>query len=144
MKQTELLELMGAFDASGLSALEWEREGERIRLEKAAAAPLTAALTAAQTIMPAAQETCAAPEAADCLTVKSPLVGVFYAARSPEEAPFVREGDAVKKGQVLCLIEAMKMMSELTAPADGTVRRILVKNEEVVSFDQILFEVTPC
>ncbi len=76
--------------------------------------------------------------------VKAPLVGVFYAAPSPEEKPFVAIGDSVKKGQTLCLLEAMKMMSEVTCPVDGVVKNILVSNEAVVGFDDVLFEVEQC
>ncbi len=76
--------------------------------------------------------------------VKAPLVGVFYAAPSPEEKPFVMIGDSVKKGQTLCLLEAMKMMSEVTSPVDGVVKNILVNNEAVVGFEDVLFEVEEC
>lgn len=71
--------------------------------------------------------------------VKSPLVGVFYAAPSPEEEAYVQVGSAVKKGQILCLVEAMKMMSEITAPRDGVVKKIFVKNQDVVGFEDSLF-----
>ncbi len=71
--------------------------------------------------------------------VKAPLVGVFYAASSPEAEAYVQVGSQVKKGQVLCLIEAMKMMSEVTAPNDGRIEKIYVKNADLVEFDQPLF-----
>ncbi len=71
--------------------------------------------------------------------VKAPLVGVFYAASSPEAEAYVQVGSLVKKGQVLCLIEAMKMMSEVTAPVDGRIEKIYVKNADLVEFDQPLF-----
>lgn len=71
--------------------------------------------------------------------VKSPLVGTFYAAASPESAPFVKEGDRVTKGQVLGIVEAMKLMNEIESEFDGTVREILVKNEQMVEFGQPMF-----
>ena len=71
--------------------------------------------------------------------VLAPLVGVFYASPSPEEAPYVKVGDAVKAGQVICLIEAMKMMSEITAPRDGVIKEIYVSNQDVVGFEEKLF-----
>ena len=71
--------------------------------------------------------------------VKAPLVGVFYSAPSPDEKPYVQVGDKVKAGQVLCLIEAMKMMSEITAPRDGVIKEIYVKNQDVVGFEEQLF-----
>ena len=71
--------------------------------------------------------------------VKSPLAGVFYAASSPDAAPFVQAGDRVKKGDTLCIIEAMKVMNELTADADGEVEAVLAENGQIVEYGQPLF-----
>lgn len=71
--------------------------------------------------------------------VKSPLVGTFYQSASPESEPFVKEGDTVKKGQVLGIVEAMKLMNEIESEYDGTVKEILVKNEQMVEFGQPMF-----
>lgn len=71
--------------------------------------------------------------------VKSPLVGVYYSASGPNEEPFVTKGQQVKKGDVLCIVEAMKVMNEIVAKKDCTIRDILVSNEEIVEFDQDLF-----
>ena len=71
--------------------------------------------------------------------VKCPLVGTFYASPSPEEAPYVAVGDTVKKGQVLGIVEAMKLMNDIESEFDGTVTEILVNNEEVVEYGQPLF-----
>jgi len=71
--------------------------------------------------------------------VKSPLVGTFYNASSPDAEAFVKVGDAVKKGQVLGIVEAMKLMNEIESEFDGTVEQILVENEEVVEYGQPLF-----
>lgn len=68
-----------------------------------------------------------------------PLVGVFYAAPSPEDAPYVTVGTQVKKGDVLCLVEAMKLMNEITAEKDGTVTQICAENGQVVEYGQPLF-----
>lgn len=73
--------------------------------------------------------------------VTSPLVGVFYAASSPDAEPFVKTGDQVKKGQVLGIIEAMKLMNDIECEYDGVVEAILVKNEEVVEYGQPLFRI---
>lgn len=71
--------------------------------------------------------------------VTCPLVGVFYAAASPEDAPFVTVGSSVKKGDVLCIVEAMKLMNEITAEKDGVVTQICVENGQVVEYGQPLF-----
>jgi len=71
--------------------------------------------------------------------IKSPLVGTFYRAPSPGAEPFVKEGDFVKKGQVLCIIEAMKVMNEIESDVDGIVERILVENGKPVEYGQELF-----
>ena len=73
--------------------------------------------------------------------VKAPLVGIFYAAASPDTEAYVQVGSKVKKGDVLCLIEAMKMMSEITAPKDGVIEKIFVKNQDVVGFEDPLFAI---
>jgi len=71
--------------------------------------------------------------------VTAPLAGVFYAAPAPDAEPFVKVGDKVKKGDVLCIIEAMKIMNEITADRDGEIADICVKNEQIVEFGQTLF-----
>ena len=71
--------------------------------------------------------------------VKSPLVGTYYAASSPENPPFVKVGDKVSKGQVLGIVEAMKLMNEIESEFDGTVKEILVENEQMVEFGQPMF-----
>ncbi len=92
----------------------------------------TAAL-AAQAVPEAAQPEYTGEE------VKSPLVGTFYSAPSPEDAPFVKVGDTVKKGQTLGIVEAMKLMNEIESEYDGVVQAILVENEEIVEYGQPLF-----
>jgi acetyl-CoA carboxylase biotin carboxyl carrier protein len=73
--------------------------------------------------------------------VKSPIVGVFYAAPSPDVEPFVTIGSKVKKGDVLCIVEAMKLMNEITAECDGEIVDICVKNGEITEFGQVLFKI---
>lgn len=85
-----------------------------------------------------------APEAVETSyqEVKSPMVGVFYSAPSPDSEPFVSEGNRVKKGDVLCVIEAMKLMNEVNAESDGTVVEVCVENGQVVEYGQTLFRIT--
>jgi len=73
--------------------------------------------------------------------IKSPLVGTFYAASTPQGKPYVDVGTHVKKGQVVCIIEAMKIMNEITSPFDGVVKEIFVNNGDVIGFNQSLMRV---
>ena len=98
-----------------------------------AAAPVAAA-PAAATPAPAA-----APAQEAGTPVKSPMVGTFYAASAPGAAPYVTFGTAVKKGQTLCIIEAMKLLNEIEAETDGVIKQILVENAEPVEYGQVLF-----
>ena len=106
----------------------------------AGAAPVPAA---AQAPAPAGGEEAASEngDAAAGNVVASPLVGTFYAAASPDAEPFVKVGDTVKKGQVLGIIEAMKLMNEIESEYDGVVEAILVNNEDTVEFGQPLFRI---
>ncbi|MDL2344529.1 acetyl-CoA carboxylase biotin carboxyl carrier protein [Deinococcus sp. MIMF12] len=101
-----------------------------------APAPTTPASTPAETPAPAAPP---AKPASAGTPVKAPIVGTFYASSSPDAAPYVKVGDTVQAGQVLCIIEAMKLMNEIEAEASGTLREILVKNAEPVEYGQTLF-----
>ncbi len=149
MEQRELFELLSRFEQSALSCLEWTEGDFRLRMEKPAGAsgqaqqpaPLPTAVPA-ESAEPAAETGEAASEKRE--TVRSPIVGVYYAAPSPDEPPYVKIGDRVQKGQVLCLVEAMKMMNELKSPVDGMIKGIFGINGELVEFDQVLFEVEPC
>ena len=135
MELQELYGLMDRFAASGLTALEWEREGERVALRREAVVSAISAAVPSST--PAAPEE--AKEQGEAVT--APLVGVFYAAPAPEEPPYVTAGAQVKKGDTLCLIEAMKMMSEVPAPADCVVEEVLVKDGEAVGVGTPLFRI---
>ena len=85
------------------------------------------------------EKTEAVMDAASGTCVKSPLVGTFYASSGPEEAPFVSVGDTVKKGQVLGIVEAMKLMNEIESETDGVVKAIYVENEQMVEYGQPMF-----
>ena len=149
MKIDEIKELIQALEQSQLTSLEVSQGNDRLRLEKNYAAVQSAPVTAApmqqpvaQPVMQAAPQESVAPVSAPQpkgTAVKSPIVGVFYAAPSPEDAPYVTVGSQVKKGDVLCLVEAMKLMNEITAEQDGVITEICVENAEVVEYGQPLF-----
>lgn len=134
MELQEVYALMERFAASGLTALEWEKEGERVMLRREAAATAVPAAVPAPDLREEAKA-----EEGDLVT--APLVGVFYAAPAPEEPPYVTPGASVKKGDTLCLIEAMKMMSEIPAPADCVVEEVLVRDGEAVGVGVPLFRI---
>ena len=79
----------------------------------------------------------------DTLEIKSPMPGVFYSSKSPEASPFVNEGDNVKSGQVICIIESMKIMNEIESEFDGTIMKVNVKNGDPVEYNQPLFVIKP-
>ncbi|MFC4638898.1 acetyl-CoA carboxylase biotin carboxyl carrier protein [Deinococcus hohokamensis] len=108
----------------------------------AAPSPATEAATPAAPEASSAEVTLAAPEAKPASAgtpVKAPIVGTFYSASSPDAPAYVKVGDTVQAGQVLCIIEAMKLMNEIEAEQGGVVREILVKNAEPVEYGQTLF-----
>ena len=143
MKLSEIQELMRSFDASGITVLEVSGDGTTLRMQKGCAVPAPLLMPGSAPAVPKAAPAAsdapvpAAPKAEPApgvVAVKAPIVGVVYAAQSPSDAPFVQVGQEVKKGQPLCLIEAMKMMNEVTAPADGVVKAILFQNGELAEF----------
>lgn len=140
----EICALMERFEASSIQHFELEQKDFRLALDKAlpaVPAVIPAPVPGAVIPAPAAPAPAApvpAPEAEGSF-IKAPLVGTFYAASSPDAAPFAPVGTAVKKGQTVCILEAMKMMSEVPAPADGIIAEVLVSDGELVGFDQPLF-----
>lgn len=135
--------LMERFERSSLTGLELEQNGTRLKLDKTvavAAAPTAtvAAVSAVQTPAAPAPQT-ESQEAGEY--IKAPLVGTFYAAAGPDSEPFVKVGDQVKKGQTVCILEAMKMMSEIPAPMDCVIEEILVENGSLAEYDAPLFRV---
>ena len=121
-----------------LNCLEITEQDTKIRLVRAGQGPIMNAIpvTHPQTAMPAAESK---PETAGYEEITSPMVGVFYEAPAENADPFVKKGDRVKKGDTLCIIEAMKLMNEVTAEQDGVIQEICVKNGETVEFGTVLF-----
>ena len=141
----ELRQLMEAFSASGLTALTL-KDGDfvlKLGAEKAAApvymAPLAGVPAAAPAAVPAAAPSptpAEAPDLPEGKVVKSPIVGTFYAAASPDKPPYVQVGSEVSEGDVLFIIESMKLMNEVTSEFSGRVEKILVENGQPVEYGQ--------
>lgn len=148
MNIKQIRELAQIAAENGLSAIEIAEGENRVRIERAVAAP--AAVPAVVSMpAPAAAPTAPAPAPAAEETnvdfnrtreIKSPMVGVFYAAPSPDAKPFVEVGSKVKKGDIVCIVEAMKLMNEITAEFDGEVVDVCVHNGDVVEYGQTLFK----
>jgi len=150
----KLLEML---DESTVDSLEISSEkGMRIRLSKsgparavmpmaaAQAAPIAvAAPVAAALAAPAPAPAAAEPAKSNAIEVKSPMVGTFYGAPEPGAAPYVAVGQTVKQGQVLCIIEAMKIMNEIESEVSGTVVEVCGQDAHPVEFGQVLFRVRP-
>jgi acetyl-CoA carboxylase biotin carboxyl carrier protein len=152
----EILELMREHE---LVEFELQREGETIRLRKHSpaqwAGPIGAAPAAAYHPPAAAPAAAAAPQGGvapvleptsedmDLAIVKSPIVGTFYRSAEPGAPAFVETGGKVKKGQVLCIIEAMKLMNEINAECDGEIVKVYVENGQAVQYGERLFAIRP-
>lgn len=127
----------------GLTSLEWSHDGESLKLGRnqssmsgecvpqATVQAVAAAASASVTLPPAKED--------EGTVVEAPMVGVLYLSPSPDSSPFVKVGDSVKRGDVLCIIEAMKLMNEITAEQDGVIAGIEAANGQIVEFGQPLF-----
>ena len=160
MTLEEIKQLIEFIKGHDLSEFELEQDGVKIRIKSGAnhhhvvavpqlpaqmpmmAAPPMAA--AAGAVAPAATAAPAAAEAGgELCIVKSPIVGTFYRSAEPGAKPFVSVGDTVKKGQVLCIIEAMKLMNEIDSEYDGEVTSIYIENGQAVQYGERLFAIKP-
>ncbi len=148
-KVKKLIELL---EESGIDELEIREGEESVRISRhskqvaaapvyAAPAPVAAPAPAAAPAAPAAAAAEAAPAKLNGHVVRSPMVGTFYRAASPTSPNFVEVGQTVKKGDVLCIVEAMKMMNHIEADASGVIESILVENGQPVEYDQPLFTI---
>lgn len=144
----KIKKLMDFVQESDIAEIEIQEGEESIRISRyssapvmtmpAMAAPIAAAAPLAVEVAAAPAAIAAAPEASNENAVKSPMVGSFYRSSSPEAPSFVEVGTSVKKGDVICIIEAMKMFNQIEADRSGTVSSILVENGDPVEFDQPL------
>ena len=150
MNLKELKELITLMNEHQLVEMELEREGVKVRLRKAGAGGREEGIIAErmgpyQTVSPSISVPVPvdAVQKMDGVEIKSPMVGTFYRAPAPEAPPFIEVGQAVEPGQVLCIIEAMKLMNEIKAEVKGKILKILVENGQPVEFGQVLFLVEP-
>jgi acetyl-CoA carboxylase biotin carboxyl carrier protein len=143
---TELARQLGALLTElDLSEIEAGIGDLKLRLQRQRPVPsVTPAPTLATAAVPApASVVDVSSTGAALVTTEAPMVGTFYRASSPSAEPYVREGDAVKEGQILCIIEAMKLMNEIESKASGRIAKILVENGQPVEYGQPLFLIEP-
>ncbi len=149
MNVKEIKEMVNLMNENGLVELEIEKEGMRIRLKKTSSGvegfngPI---VVERQAIGEAGPRQIAEPTkevSVKTVEVKSPMVGTFYRAPSPEAAPYVEVGQNIEPGQVICIIEAMKLMNEIKSEVRGKILEVLVDNAEPVEFGQPVFLIEP-
>ncbi|MHB1049345.1 MAG: acetyl-CoA carboxylase biotin carboxyl carrier protein [Bacteroidota bacterium] len=148
----QLLEIL---EKSTVNEIEVEEKGHKIRITKAVSHAASLPAFPHQVVMPApnvapvvahgaADQTAAAPaDTKKYHEVKSPIVGTFYRAPSPDAAPYVDIGSKIKQGSVLCIVEAMKLMNEIESDITGTIVKVNVENGKPVEYGQVLFLVEP-
>ncbi len=134
----EIQAIIKDFEKSSLRTLEIENEGVKIKLSKNEHGDTVVPLPIKQSEL---EQNITKSQSPKGETINAPLVGTFYGASTPGGDPFVTVGQSVKKGDVVCIIEAMKIMNEITAQMDGKIGEILVHDKDVVSFDQPLMTV---
>ncbi len=151
MNLSEIKQLIDIVNGSDLQETIIEEGNFKIILRRSMApvTPQLLSVQAAPALQSTPQVSTAAPAPAepepvsDLIESRSPIVGTFYHASSPDSPPFVAVNDIVKKGDVLCIIEAMKLMNEIEAEVSGTIVEILVENGQAVEYDQPLFRIKP-
>ena len=149
-QKKQIQDMIDLLKRNQLTELEIERAGVRIRVRHEVGVKTVATTVADQgppatpTIsQPAAQASTPVEDTSGLVTITSPIVGTFYRSPSPDADPYVEEGDYVKKGQVLCIVEAMKLMNEIESEVDGRITRILAESTKPVEYGQALFLIDP-
>lgn len=140
MKESDIRKYAGLMQELGLTGLEITEDNKVVRLERSVPVVESRVISADSVSTPTAVATDKG-ESDGHISVKSPIVGVFYAAPAENAEPYVSIGDRVKKGQTLCIVEAMKLMNEITAEEDGVISEICVTNGQVVEFGTELFKI---
>lgn len=146
MELNEIKELMGLLKETDVTEIQIEKEGIKLKIKREkygvhVEAPHIMAVP--QRVESAAVSVAAAVPEMPHHLVSAPIVGTFYRAPAPDASPFVEVGSRVKKGQIICIIEAMKLMNEIESDADGVIAKILVENGKPVEYGQALFVVEP-
>ncbi len=140
MNEKDIRKYAGLMQELGLTGLEITEDNKVVRLERSNPQVIRETVAVdADSNQPATAS--AEPVSADYVSVKSPIVGVFYASPAENADPYVNIGDKIKKGQTLCIVEAMKLMNEITAEEDGEILEICVTNGQVVEFGTELFRI---
>lgn len=138
MKETDIRKYAELMSELGLTGLEITEENSKVRLERTVLAQEKETVYA---VPKSVDDTHITSEPKDYISVKSPIVGVFYAAPAENADPYVSIGDNVKKGQTLCIVEAMKLMNEIPAEEDGVISEVCVTNGQVVEYGTELFRI---
>lgn len=138
MKETDIRKYAELMKELGLTGLEITDENSKVRLERSVSAPVKETVYSVPESVGNTQTT---TEPKDYISVKSPIVGVFYAAPAENADPYVSIVDSVTKGQTLCIVEAMKLMNEISADDDGIISEICVTNGQVVEYGTELFRI---
>jgi acetyl-CoA carboxylase biotin carboxyl carrier protein len=155
VRSDELRELIRIVEESEIEEVEISHLWKKIRISKRSGIPAGPALAAPGVPLAAAppppaadkmEEAKTAPDeedVTDLVPIKSPMVGTFYAAPAPDADPYVKNGDRISKGTVVCIVEAMKLMNEIRSEVEGRLVKILVENGQPVEYGQTLFLLTP-
>lgn len=139
MTNQDIKEWIACFEKSSLQSMKLSTQEFTIELSRSGNGCAAAASAPSVSAPAAAAAPAPAPVVEEGRTVTAPLVGTFYAAPAPEKPPFVQPGQRVKQGETLCLIEAMKMMSEIAAPCDCVIEAALARDGELLAFDAPIF-----
>lgn len=137
MNETDIRKYAALMQELGLTGLEVTEDNKVVRLERTPPSVVKETIAVPPDAMPSPEQR----ENKDYISIKSPTVGVFYAAPAENAEPYVSIGDRIAKGQTVCIIEAMKLMNEICAEEDGTVAEICVTNGQVVEFGTELFRI---
>ena len=144
MELDEIKKLMEFLKDSDITELQIEKEGSKLKIKRdkfMSAFEHSAIVSKPASV--SAEENAETVDEQKLNTINSPIVGIYYSAQSPESPPFVSIGSRVTKGQVLCIVEAMKLMNEIESDTDGTIAKILIENGQPVEYGEPLFLIDP-